>query len=1582
MPKPLVNNRINYQNVYGRVIQHDLFLNQGVQTGDSPTFANLQVSGDTTIEGNLYVEGNTSIFNTNVVEFEDNIFLINRNETGSGVTLSQAGLEIERGSAENFRIVYNESNSRVEVGRISNLEPITIRESTPLLNGIMTWNNSTKRIESSNQIIIPISFTNTTNSISSTTGTVILNGGLGIKKDMYMDGKLYIRGSTHGNYSNLWTDTVTNNFNLTSSNDINLTPNLRVNIPANKYISFGNTNQNISADTNNSLNITSSGDINMTSSGDVYITPNINKKIRVPNQIPITFATDTEQIYTDSSNNMVIASSQDVYLYPNNGNANGKKVFIPVDTPLAFRSATQYIISNISNDLTIAANNNILLNPGATLDVKIPIDAGIKFGDGNQRITANSSNELMLYSQGDIYLTPQSGSKVNLPVSTHLTFASDGQSIVGDSNGNLTITSNNGSGTIFLNANVQINGTTQNVYSTVTNIQDPIFSLGGVSAPVSNDFKDRGIEFKWYGSRNSVTGNKVGFFGFNNSTQRFTYIPFATNSNEIITGLVGDVQFANGYFTNLQLSSTDLSNNFTSGSIVTNGGITIKCSTDATSLTNGGSLLTLGGASIGKSCYIGGSIYGLTDAFLGNLYFYTSTTNNYIQSPNSSRVTNSFLPINFTQYNNTNANTLTISDSKIVLNNNTALQIGGSLNSPDGYTITYTTNNLNYIPNTTMTNYNINIGTIGNYSNLNIYGHNSGQIRWQSTQSNLLMSNASLQLNKSDSSGSIVFTTPNNSSESYIQASGSNMTLNLGKGSTGGQLITTLSNSLGDATITFTPNNISSSTLVLTNVSTTFNSPVSFTNIVEYAGNALHQTVNNTSGNGLWIYMGQINNSGTGYCEIDFNNGINTSANDVSGLKLVVAINNTTCIASHSHYGNLIFDSDNKPICYIYKDASNNYQLFVKLAPNSRTNINVTAQHHNRFILVNEGISNTPSGTSSGYINTWTLEWSTQRESTLKLSTGDLTIEGNSKINDNLPIIGYNNINTTSSRDIGLLYERYQIANDLGTGDIVSDTPIFIDTIPSQAGISNLTQIKFSNNANSLNDFYNGYWIKISSGTNINQVRKIIGYNGPQRVATLETPLTTQNPNTGVTINFYNNHYTVNYYNETNDTFVLGYTNEKPNNGIVNINDNADLQIRKLHVTNTTSSLNSTFGSIYSMGGLSINNTNNASSSTSGGTITTSGGISVRKDIRIGDNLGIGSSGFTTEESIHIRKTSANIRLEHDTNSYSYIDFVENNTVNRYGILCDSQLSLTYTTNNTTPNNSNKALTINNAGYVGINTTTNINSPLVLNNNNFISTNSTTGYIGLIAGPTNNNNNTVGSRLVLFTNDKTINEGCINLYAGNTTSGNVSIFTNNDIERVKIEYNGYVNILSTQTSINSTTGALIVNGGISIKSTQNATSYTNGGSLTINGGMSVQKDTYIKGNVYIDGTVTAIGSITIPTLTSFNPVNCTFIEYYSNILRTTTTSTFGNLTFGFTVSPSTASENCSIEFSLPGRSTSFIKCFDVISTCSGYTDNTVIIPLMNVLSYGEIGTARLKIKFQSVSTSPHYFQVTANYIQI
>lgn len=61
-------------------------------------------------------------------------------------------------------------------------------------------------------------------------------------------------------------------------------------------------------------------------------------------------------------------------------------------------------------------------------------------------------------------------------------------------------------------------------------------------------------------------------------------------------------------------------------------------------------------------------------------------------------------------------------------------------------------------------------------------------------------------------------------------------------------------------------------------------------------------------------------------------------------------------------------------------------------------------------------------------------------------------------------------------------------------------------------------------------------------------------------------------------------------------------------------------------------------------------------------------------------------------------------------------------------------------------------------------------------------------------------------------------------------------------------------VLDTTISSNSTTGALLLSGGLSINSTANASSVTNGGSLTLNGGLAVMKNTYVGGITYFKNT--------------------------------------------------------------------------------------------------------------------------------
>lgn len=95
------------------------------------------------------------------------------------------------------------------------------------------------------------------------------------------------------------------------------------------------------------------------------------------------------------------------------------------------------------------------------------------------------------------------------------------------------------SGNFTVGGNLTVNGTTTTVNSTTVTLDDPIFTLGGDSAPGSDDDKDRGIEFRYH----TGSAAKVGFFGFDDSAGKFTFIADASNSSEVFSGSAGDVVF-------------------------------------------------------------------------------------------------------------------------------------------------------------------------------------------------------------------------------------------------------------------------------------------------------------------------------------------------------------------------------------------------------------------------------------------------------------------------------------------------------------------------------------------------------------------------------------------------------------------------------------------------------------------------------------------------------------------------------------------------------------------------------------------------------------------------------------------------------------------------------------------------------------------------------------------------------------------------------------------------------------------------------------------------------------------------------
>ena len=108
----------------------------------------------------------------------------------------------------------------------------------------------------------------------------------------------------------------------------------------------------------------------------------------------------------------------------------------------------------------------------------------------------------------------------------------------GNARSAFTVTNSSGDGEfhndLTVGGNLIVNGSTTTVNSTVTTLDDPIITLGGDTAPASNDAKDRGVEFRYYDG-----SAKIGFFGYDRSANQFSFVTDATNTSEVLAGTDG-----------------------------------------------------------------------------------------------------------------------------------------------------------------------------------------------------------------------------------------------------------------------------------------------------------------------------------------------------------------------------------------------------------------------------------------------------------------------------------------------------------------------------------------------------------------------------------------------------------------------------------------------------------------------------------------------------------------------------------------------------------------------------------------------------------------------------------------------------------------------------------------------------------------------------------------------------------------------------------------------------------------------------------------------------------------------------------
>jgi hypothetical protein len=116
-------------------------------------YANFTVQ-NLVIKGDVTQEGDTFITQAERVEVCDNMILINEGETGAGVTAGFAGIEVDRGTEQNFMFGFNESDGMFKIGKEGNMFDVALRQPVgDMIDGMFaSWDAATKTFKTTNVI--------------------------------------------------------------------------------------------------------------------------------------------------------------------------------------------------------------------------------------------------------------------------------------------------------------------------------------------------------------------------------------------------------------------------------------------------------------------------------------------------------------------------------------------------------------------------------------------------------------------------------------------------------------------------------------------------------------------------------------------------------------------------------------------------------------------------------------------------------------------------------------------------------------------------------------------------------------------------------------------------------------------------------------------------------------------------------------------------------------------------------------------------------------------------------------------------------------------------------------------------------------------------------------------------------------------------------------------------------------------------------------------------------------------------------------------------------------------------------------
>lgn len=937
-------------------------------------------------------------------------------------------------------------------------------------------------------------------------------------------------------------------------------------------------------------------------------------------------------------------------------------------------------------------------------------------------------------------------------------------------------------------------------------------------------------------------------------------------------------------FSYLTLTGTDEAVNLTTGALVTFGGITIQCTTDAVSITDGGGLLVAGGASVIQSMYIGNTVASNTITS-SNAYITNSTITNMFSSD-----------ITTTNLLSTNVTTSNITTTNIRLTNQTFGSITGT--------------------NTTTTNLvstNSSIGTLNNTNIISTNITNTNSILTNITATNTIITNISTTnttiTNSILSSGTITNTIINNATiGTVLVTSNANLQFN---SNTVGSLFTTGGNVGINTTSPETTLDVNGNIRTQSgyfSYNGFFDSLGIYTAANSYGTSIQARNATNTSNKVLALnpFGGNVGiNTIDPTYTLDINGTLRSNSTifiantETSITNSIGAINISGDIAlSNSTRNTIIFSQagitapthttrsiGTKLVLYPALSASNmdyamgietNSMWFSSQGGQFKWYSNTTAA--NMFLTSDSLAINTNNVapvynldvTGTGrFTNNLLAEFNSNTLGNIYTTGGNVGIN-NVSPSFRLDVSGTARITsgsfaaTFNANTIGNLWTT---GGNVGIQNTSPNQRLEISSVPYSANQDGGIRLS-TNDYLSLNDAsYRYFDIRLKSDASTNFRSAFIG--------TLTGGVPTEYEYMSMSQDGYMNVYALSRFdnitscsNSSTGSVVLQgglsidcATNavDVSNGGALTIAGGAsiagDLIVGGSISYSNAAAASSTFayltltasdwstdvanGALVVFGGISVQNTANAFSATEGNGLTIAGGAGIGADLYVGETAYIPrviSTDNTTTNLVFTNATSTNLyvsnglRAEFDANTLGNLFTTGGNVgINKTDPGAKLHVNGNGGNNNIFEGTDHVYLQFYPYGqasgrkaYIGF--------PDANNKTLDISNEATSGHIRLT--------NSDGGSIRLF------NQDTIALTA---TGGNVGINTTNPGQTFDV--NGTGIIRSTNDSSNSTTGAFVVTGGISISKTSNSTSVTNGGALTVAGGMGVLKDVYVGGTV-------------------------------------------------------------------------------------------------------------------------------------